>query len=161
MPRSSGQYAMLRCAIRFEASATISLPSNPIEPSRLGTMPMIARSVVVLPAPLRPRRVTTSPAGTSNVTPWRTCDSPYQALSPRTARSGPAPEAGAFAGAGFAWSSGIGGSHVRLHDIRVLRDVRVVALGQHFAAGEHGDVIGQGRDHREVVLDHEHRPVRG
>ena len=63
MPRSSGQYAMPRCAIRLEASATISLPSNAIEPSRRGTMPMIERSVVVLPAPLRPSSVTTSPAG--------------------------------------------------------------------------------------------------
>ena len=63
-------------------------PSNAIEPSRRGTMPMIDFSVVVLPAPLRPSSVTTSPAGTSNVTPCSTCDSPYQALSSRTASSG-------------------------------------------------------------------------
>jgi hypothetical protein len=38
--------------------------------------------------------------------------------------------------------------------------VRVVALGQHFAAGEHGDVVGQRRYDRQVVLDHQHGPVR-
>ncbi len=39
--------------------------------------------------------------------------------------------------------------------------VRVVALGQHFAAGEHRDVIGERRDDGQVVLDHQHRPVHG
>ncbi len=70
------------------ASATDLAPSNAIEPSRRGTMPMIDFSVVVLPAPLRPSSVTTSPAATSKSTPCRTCDSPYQALSSRTASSG-------------------------------------------------------------------------
>ena len=44
-------------------------------------MPMIDFSVVVLPAPLRPSSVTTSPSKTSKVTPCRMWDSPYQACS--------------------------------------------------------------------------------
>ena len=56
-------------------------------PRAAGTIPMIDFSVVVLPAPLRPSSVTTSPAVTSNVTPCSTCDSPYQAFSSRTASS--------------------------------------------------------------------------
>ena len=43
------------------------LPAKRIAPSRLRTMPMMARSVVVLPAPLRPRSVTVSPSRTSSV----------------------------------------------------------------------------------------------
>jgi hypothetical protein len=39
----------------------VSTPSKVIEPRRLAMMPMIDFSVVVLPAPLRPSRVTTSP----------------------------------------------------------------------------------------------------
>jgi hypothetical protein len=38
-------------------------------PALGGTMPMIERTVVVLPMPLRPRSVTTSPARTANDTP--------------------------------------------------------------------------------------------
>ena len=56
-------------AISFAARPDSSRPSNFTEPVRLATMPMIDFKVVVLPAPLRPRRVTTSPRGTSNVTP--------------------------------------------------------------------------------------------
>ena len=41
---------------------------------------MIAFSVVVLPAPLRPSRVTTSPRRTSKLTPCSTWLSPYQPL---------------------------------------------------------------------------------
>ena len=49
------------------------------------TMPMIDLSVVVLPAPLRPSSVTTSPVATSKSMPCRMCDSPYQAFSSRRA----------------------------------------------------------------------------
>ena len=69
MPRSSGQIATPRRAILSEARPTVSLPSNFAEPLRLPTMPMIDFSVVVLPAPLRPSRVTTSPGLTSKSTP--------------------------------------------------------------------------------------------
>ena len=88
MPRSSGHQAMPSRAMRFDGSPTVSRPSKTIEPSRRGTTPMIDFSVVVLPAPLRPSSVTTSPAATSNATPCRMCDSPYHACRPRTASSG-------------------------------------------------------------------------
>ena len=69
MPRSSGQMAMPARAIWFEASRVSSRPSNFTDPVRFATMPMIDFRVVVLPAPLRPSSVTTSPRLTSNVTP--------------------------------------------------------------------------------------------
>src|SRR6185436_13895899 len=130
---------MPRRAIRLDGSLVVSCPSNRMDPSRRGTIAMIDRSVVVLPAPLRPRSVTTSPAATSNVTPCRTCDSPYQALRSRTERSVPLPDAGACPDVAFSLTSGMGRSHVSLHDVGMLRDVRVVTLGEHLPARKHGD----------------------
>ena len=69
MPRSSGQMAIPQRAIASEGRPTVSRPSKRTEPLRCSTMPMIAFSVVVLPTPLRPNSVTTSPARTLKVTP--------------------------------------------------------------------------------------------
>src|SRR5512134_4128347 len=98
-------------------------------PRRFATMPMIDFMVVVLPAPLRPSRVTTSPGSTSRSTPCRMCDSPYQAWRSRTRNSG--------SGIG---SGGMGGRpHVGFDHRRIVGHHLVVALGQDLAAGEHGD----------------------
>src|SRR5215469_6974111 len=112
-------------------------------------MPMIDFMVVVLPAPLRPSSVTTSPANTSKVAPCSTCDSPYQACSPLTASSG-----GPF-GLGMA-SSEIGLAHGRIR-----RDGRIVAFRQHAAAGQHGDAVREVGHDAEIVLDHQHRAMGG
>jgi len=82
IPRSSGQMAMPALAIWFGISPTISAPRNRMLPSRRGTRPMIDFIVVVLPAPLRPSKVTTSPSRTSKSTPCRMWLSPYQAFRP-------------------------------------------------------------------------------
>ena len=88
MPRSSGQKAMP------EPGDGVGRPARSARrrrsaPSRVAgaTMPMTDLSVVVLPAPLRPSSVTTSPARTSKSTPCRMWDSPYQACRSRTQRS--------------------------------------------------------------------------
>src|SRR6266852_1522167 len=112
-------------------------------------MPMIAFIVVVLPAPLRPSRVTTSPTMTSKVTPCSTCDSPYHACSPLTDSNG------AVSGLSMA-DPEIGFAHQR-----VGRDRLVIALGQHPPAGEHGDAVGEVGDHAEIVLDHQHCALGG
>src|SRR6266568_7511273 len=108
---------------------------------------MIDLSVVVLPAPLRPSSVTTSPAHTSKVTPCRIWDSPYQACRFSTASSG-VPDA-----------SGMPHSHVGLAHLRIVRDGLVVALRQHPAARKHRNAIGQIRDDAEIVLDHQHGAI--
>ena len=54
--------------------------------SCLRISPMIERSVVVLPAPLRPSRVTISPFLTSKLSPCSALLSPYQAWRSRTSR---------------------------------------------------------------------------
>src|SRR5262249_4647003 len=106
------------------------VPSR-IEPLRLASRPMMARIVVVLPAPLRPSSVTTSPAVTSNVMPCRIWLSPYQPCRSLTASS----------------ASGMAGSHVRLDDLRVLGDLRVGAFGEHLAPRQHGDAVGEVSHH--------------
>src|SRR5882757_8372017 len=109
-------------------------------------MPMMALRVVVLPAPLRPSSVTTSPGMTSKVTPWSTCDSPYQASSPSSASSGVV-------------ASRIADPEIGFADQRVGRHRLVVAFSKHAPTGEHRDAVRELRDHAEIVLDHQHRAV--
>src|SRR5260370_38490542 len=89
-------------------------------------MPMIDFSVVVLPAPLRPSSVTTSPEKTSKLAPWSTWDSPYQACSPSTASKG--------ATVGLS----IANSEIGLAHGRIGRNRLIIALGQHAAARKDG-----------------------
>ncbi len=96
---------------------------------------MIARRVVVLPAPLRPSSVITSPARTSMSMPWRTWLSPYQPSRPRTVSSASV----AAAGGVFRAASGMSRPDIRFDHARILRDRGVVALGQHLPASQHGD----------------------
>src|SRR5665213_25786 len=148
MPRSSGQKATPARAIFSGASAISSRPSNRIKPPRLATSPMIERSVVVLPAPLRPRSVTTSPCCTLNVTPCKICDSPYQACTSASDSSG-------------ALTSSMADTQIGFAHFRIFRHRVVVALGQNAAAGEHRDAVAQIRHHRKIVLDHQHGAVGG
>src|ERR1700685_4639140 len=110
-------------------------------------MPMIALSVVVLPTPLRPSKVTTSPARTSKLTPCRMCDSPYHACRSVTVRS--------------AAISGMAGPEIGLAYGRIGRHRLVIALREHPAAGEHGDAVAQIGNDAQIVLDHEHGAARG
>src|ERR1700723_107164 len=103
-------------------------------------MPMIALSVVVLPTPLRPSKVTTSPGRTSKSTPCKTCDSPYQACRSFTVRS--------------AGRSGMAGPQIGFAHRRISRDRLVIPLREHPAAGEHGDAVAQIGNGAQIVLDH-------
>src|SRR5579862_1605869 len=103
-------------------------------------MPIMALSVVVLPTPLRPSNVTTSPGCTSKVTPCNAWDSPYQASRLSTARSGRA--------------SGMTGPEIGLAHCRIGRHRLIIALGQHVAAGEHRDAVAQVGNDAEIVFDH-------
>src|SRR5579875_9324 len=161
MPRSSGQKAIPSRAMRLEGKAIVSRPAKVTEPVRRATMPMIDFIVVVFPAPLRPRSVTTSPGITSKSTPWRMCDSPYQALRPLTARSGAVVgiASGRFRAA--ALLSRMARAHIGLDHIRVARDLLVVAFGEDLAARQHRDDMGEVGDDAEIVLDHQHRAIGG
>src|SRR3990172_872272 len=147
-PRSSGQNAMPARAIVSEARPISSWPSKRTEPVRWPTIPMIDFSVVVLPAPLRPSSVTTSPSCTSKFTPCKMCDSPYQACRSLIASKGTV-------------TSSMPHSHIGLTHLGVVRHRRVVALRQYTPAREHGDGIGEIGHHREIMLDHQHGAVGG
>src|SRR3954468_17679310 len=131
----------------------VSTPSKTIEPFRLGRMPMIDFMVVVLPAPLRPSRVTTSPGKTSKPIPCRTWDSPYQALRSRTARSGAVAAwgEGATAAALLAMTH----SDVSLDDAGVFRHGRVISLREDLPARQNRDPVGEPLHDRKVMLDHQ------
>src|SRR3954465_3729090 len=110
-------------------------------------MPMIDFMVVVLPAPLRPSSVTTSPGITSKVMPCRTWLSPYQASRPLTDRRGAVAARGCPARAALAMT----GSDVSFDHPGILRDAGVIALGEHVSAREHGDAVGQRGDDGQIV----------
>src|SRR5438093_529764 len=105
-------------------------------------MPMTAERLVVLPMPLRPSRLTTSPALTAKSTPNKTLPSPYPASSPATSSIG-AP--GRRTGIVLAQ---VGAAHMRVGADRGWRP------GRNDAALDHdGDAVGQ-REHRvHIVLD--------
>src|SRR4051794_23412073 len=134
--------------MRLDGSPISSVPQNRTEPVRWPRMPMIARRVVVLPAPLRPSRVATSPSSTVKSMPCRTCDSPYQACNPSTSSSGGAPA-----------MSRMARPHIGLDDLGIAGDRPVVALGENAPAGQDGDCLRQIGDDRQIVLDHQHGAV--
>src|SRR5436190_11788944 len=105
-----------------------SSPSNITCPERLPSMPMIDLSAVVLPAPFRPRSVTTSPSLTSKLMPWRTWDSPYQASRLETSSD---------ILAGLIMT----GSQIGFLDRFVRQEFRIAALRQHSTAGQHRDLV--------------------
>src|SRR6516162_9930935 len=156
MPRSSGQNATPIRAMRSEFARIVSVVPKRIEPVRLPMMPMIDFSVVVLPAPLRPSRVTTSPAFTLKSMPCRMWDSPYQASRFCTDRICPPAAAAGMGLAGAAVSrSGMTGSKIGFLDALVLGQFGVVALRQHLAAGQHRDDVGEIGDDVQIMLDHQ------
>src|SRR6478609_819683 len=158
IPRSSGQNATPMRAILSEDARMMSWLLNFTEPMRLPMMPMIDFSVVVLPAPLRPSRVTTSPAFTSKLIPCRMWDSPYQASRLRTWRM--FPPLAAFAGASAIAVSGMTGSQVGFLDALVLGELAVMALRQHLPARQHGDDVGEIGHDAQIMLDHQDGVLR-
>src|SRR5581483_737111 len=151
MPRSSGQNATPSRAMASELAREISLPSNAIAPERLAMMPMIDLSVVVLPAPLRPSSVTTSPSRTSRSTPCSTWDSPYHACRLRTDSVVFAAVAAGVAGA----ASTMIGSEIGFFHALVFRQFGIAALGEHPAPRQHGDDVRKRSDDAQIMLDHQ------
>src|SRR6478752_2806704 len=107
---------------------------------------MIDFSVVVLPAPLRPSSVTTSPSFTSNATPCRICDSPYQAWRSLITSSD-------------FFTSSMAHSHVGLANLGIAGHRVIIAFRQHAPAREHGNVVGEIGDNRKIMLHHQHGTV--
>src|SRR5438046_9933372 len=134
-------------AMRFDGRPISSLPRERIEPARWPGMPMMARRVVVLPAPLRPRRVATSPSSIVKSMPCSTCDSPYQACNPVTSSSGAPAE------------SGMTGAHIGFDDLGVGRNRGVIALRQNATARQHRNGLRQIGDDGWIVLAQQYGAV--
>src|SRR3954471_12732442 len=117
----------------------MSRPVNLTLPVRCGTSPMIARSVVVLPAPLRPMTQTASPAATVSDTPCRMWLRPYQALRSRTSSIAldRLPE--------------IDAPH-----LLVRADVVGRALGEEPSVMQDEDAVRDAHDELHAVLDEDH-----
>src|SRR3954470_16652999 len=153
MPRSSGQKATPSRAMRSEDACEMSWPLNCIEPERLPMMPITDFSVVVLPAPLRPSSVTTSPAFTVKLTPCRMWDSPYHASRFCTASTGlPAAEA---TGRSAIVSSGMPGPQIGFLDALVFGQFGIMAFRQHVTARQYRDDVGEIGNHAQIMLDHQ------
>src|ERR1044072_1656007 len=104
-------------------------------------MPITDFSVVVLPAPLRPSSVTTSPSFTWKLMPCRMCDSPYQACRSCTDRTC---ALSAFAaGLAAVFTSGMTGSQVGFLDPLVLGELGIIAFGEHLPARPHCNDVGE------------------
>src|SRR5438093_10139767 len=86
MPRPSGTCAMPSRAIDSGDRRAIGLPAKRMSP-RVPTVPEIARSVVVLPAPLAPRMATAWPSPTLSETPCSALKRPYDASTSWSSRS--------------------------------------------------------------------------
>src|ERR1035437_3859851 len=133
MPRSSGTHPRPALARRSGDLWPSSLPSRRTVPSIWRCRPMTERSNVVLPAPLRPTRVTTSPACTLKETSARTRASPYQADSPAI--------------------SSMSMSQVGGDDLVVQAHVFVASLREDPALLQHRDLIGKAANDVHVVVD--------
>src|SRR5580765_7396603 len=116
-------------------------------------MPITDFSVVVLPAPLRPSSVTTSPSFTLKLMPCRMCDSPYQACRSFTDNTGAA--LACAAGLAAVRTSAMTGSQIGFLDARVLCEFGIIAFREHLPARQNGDDIGEIGDHAQVMFDHQ------
>src|SRR5690349_9657 len=146
MPRSSGtQPRPARARLSGEALPR-SAPPQVTVPSTCRCRPMTERRSVVLPAPLRPTSVTTSPGSTRRSTADRTLASPYQAERPETSR--------VWSDMLFSGLPEVGGD-----DLLVVADLLVGALCEDLARLQDGHGVGERADHVHVVVDKDDRPA--
>src|SRR5436190_774411 len=120
-----------------------SMPSNSMLPRVRRARPMIARKVVVLPTPLRPRSAAHSPARTSRFTPCRMCSFPMWTWT-SSSRS----MAGFFHVVFVLLAAEIGLAHAL-----VGGDLGRTPGGKDRPLRHDRDVIGNPEHHLHVVLD--------
>src|SRR4030081_697065 len=121
-----------------------SKPSKATVPRLRGARPMMARSVVVFPTPLRPNNAAHSPALTSRFTPCRMCSSPI-----------------------WTWTSSslsmglldivlvVLATEISLADALVRGDFSRLAGCENRPLRHHGDVVRDLEYHPHVVLDYD------
>src|SRR5437764_11676685 len=138
--RPSGTRPSPAWATRYEGRPCSGLPSNTIVPPLGRTMPMSDRTVVVLPMPLRPSKVTASPGRTPNETPNSTWLCPYAVTSASTSSITPRPP-----------------RRDRRAALRDCADLLGRAGGDDAPVDQHRDAVGEGEHGVHVVLDENER----
>src|SRR5262245_14479852 len=123
--------------------AARSTPSNSSVPRLLRASPMMARSVVVLPTPLRPSSAAHSPAFTSRLTPCRMCSLPIWTWTSSSLSMG-----GLFDVILILVATEVGLAHAL-----VVGDLSRGAGHQDRALRHHGDVVGDPEHDLHVVFD--------
>src|SRR5579871_1864796 len=138
MSRSCATHPRPRRARRCGARRLMSSPRQRIDPRRSWVKPMTVRKRVVLPAPLRPRSATLSPALISRETLSSTIELPYPARTPsRTSRGS---DMAALA-------------EIELAHLRIAGDFGRASFHED-AAGHHHDDAARNAEHATpVVLD--------
>src|SRR4051812_18362728 len=133
--------------ISCAGSFLMSVPANVTLPARGAMMPLIVRSVVVLPAPFDPIRVTISPSRTSIEMPLSASMRPYDVrrFSIRS-RGSPAARGARSVIASRLARGGSAGAEVGLDHGRVALDLDRDALGDLLAVIEHRDALGDLHD---------------
>src|SRR5919108_2368034 len=144
MRRPSGTSATPRRAIHSGAFPSTDCPATATSPSRAGTRPMIACSVVDFPAPFGPIRPTISPPATSSERFRTAGTAPYRTSRFRTER----------AGASLIVHEGRL-AEVGSRDVEVGADLGGSPLGEGAALVEDDDPVADAHDERHVVVDQE------
>src|ERR1700747_1246289 len=140
--RPSGTWAMPSSGILCGGSEPTSMPSKLIDPDDSATSPEIARSVVLLPAPLAPSRPTASPALMLMET-WEIAGTePYAALMPLSSSMG----------ASARWRMYIG-PEIGADDLRIFHDLLGRAFRDLLAMVEHDDMPRHRHDRAHHVFD--------
>src|SRR5262245_65693925 len=118
------------------------LPRYVIAPACGVTVPVIAASVVDLPAPFGPTMATISRSWTSNEISRSAATRPYRTASPSTVSIGAS-----------------GRPEVRLDHARVRPHLAREPLGDRAAVVEHVDPMAEPEDERHGLLDQEHHEL--
>src|SRR5215510_10086873 len=135
--RPSGQCAMPSSSTRRGAARVMSSPSKAIRPALGTSTPEIAFNGVVLPAPLAPMRVTSSPLRTSKDSPRTAATLPYRHSSASTV------------------STRVSLAEVGADHLGVALDLGRAAGRVDPALVQAHDAVGHAHHHLHVVLDEE------
>src|SRR6478609_7218690 len=143
-PRPSGACTMPSMTRLNARILVMSWPSKTMDPWDSGLIPEIARMVVVLPAPLAPIRVTSSPSSTDNEMPCSASIRPYATFM------------SLISSRGIVGHPQVGGDNRG-----VVADLGRQTFGDLLAELQYHDPVGHPHHQPHVVLDQQHRvPVR-
>ena len=149
--------------ISYGLAWVMSLPSIVMLPALFCTVPVMARSIVVLPTPLRPSSATASPSCTTRSRSVSTCCRHIRRAAASSSSSGFASRTGRTISvrtvgtrAACTCRTHIGRDHVW-----IAGNLGRLAVGDHAALVQHGNAVRQRQHAIDVVLDQQHGVGRG